>query len=276
MPDLATRRQICEDTIKRSEHVTATTPRASLSSSFITSTTYTPLSLLDPEHPALTLQRIQVIDSDTFLCARNLLAANPSLQNKLAVLNLASDEEPGGGWRYTLSKTQEEALCYSSTLFATLKGEWYPWPNTGEGSVAGIFSPAVVVWKDTLDNECRELSEEDRTLVSVVTVAAPRNPELTNDGNEFMDANVLEEFREKVRLVLRCCAREGKTALVLGALGCGAYRCPPQLVAREMKKVLEDEEFRGWFGRVVFAVYAAGPVGKRNLEVFREVFGSEG
>lgn len=275
MPDIATRRKICEDTIKRSEHIIATTPGASLSSTFVTSTTYPELSSLDPSFPDLSLARIEVVDSDTFLCARNMLSANPNLQDKITVLNLASDEKPGGGWRYSLSMTQEEALCYSSTLFATLRPEWYPWPNSGQGSVAGIFSPSIVVFKDTLDNECRELSEEEKVLVSVVTVAAPRGPRLTKNGQRFEDENVLDEFRDKVRLVLRCAAGEGKTGLVLGALGCGAYRCPPQLVAQEMKQVLEEEEFRGWFEKVVFAVYGTGPVGKRNLEVFQKVFDSE-
>ena len=41
-----------------------------------------------------------------------------------------------------------------------------------------------------------------------------------------------------------------------------------------MKKALEMDEFSGWFEHVVFAVYAAGPVGKLNLETFKEVFGS--
>ena len=189
------------------------------------------------------------------------------------MLNLASDEEPGGGWRYTLSATQEEALCYSSTLFATLKAEYYPWPNTGEGCVKGVFSGNVVVWKDTLENGCVELAEQDREVLSVITIAAPRNPELTEDKKEFAEQSTLEEFRSKVRLVLRCAGSEGKTGLVLGALGCGAYRCPPGLVAREMKGVVQEEEFRGWFERVVFAVYGKGPTGERNLRVFREVFG---
>ncbi|CAD0082693.1 unnamed protein product [Aureobasidium vineae] len=273
MPDIATRRKICEDTIKRSEHIAEATPGASLSSTFITSSTYPELSPLDPGFPDLQLKPIEVIDSDSFLCARTILSTTPALRNKIAVLNLASDEEPGGGWRYSLSMTQEEALCYSSTLFQTLKPEWYPWANTGEGSIAGIFSPKIVVFKDTLDNECVELSEGERVMVSVVTVAAPRRPRLTEDGQRFKDQSVLEEFRDKVRLVLRCAAGEDKTGLVLGALGCGAYGCPPGLVAKEMKEVLEEEEFRGWFEKVVFAVYAKGPVGKRNLEVFREVFG---
>ena len=273
LPDLSTRRKICEDTIKRSESVTANTPGASLSSSLIDLTTYPELSPLDPSFPDLSLSNVKVIDSDTFACARAMIAASPDLRGKNAVLNLASDEEAGGGWRYTLSATQEEALCYSSTLFATLKAEYYPWPNTGEGSVKGVFSGNVAVWKDTLENGCVELKEEDREVLAVVTVAAPRNPGLTDDKKEFKEEGVLEEFRSKVRLVLRCAAREGKTGLVLGALGCGAYRCPPELVAREMKGVLEEEEFRGWFERVVFAVYGKGPVGERNLRVFREVFG---
>jgi uncharacterized protein (TIGR02452 family) len=276
LPDLATRRKICEDTIKRFEHITTTTPNASLSSTLIDITTYPELSPLDPSFPDLTLSTIKVIDSDTFACARSLLSASPDLRGKLAVLNLASDEEPGGGWRYTLSLTQEEALCYSSSLFSTLNPQWYPWPNTGKDSIKGVFSEAVVVFKDTLDNGCVDLKEEDREVVSVVTVAAPRCPELTEDKKEFKEECVLEEFRDKVRLVLRCAAREGKTGLVLGALGCGAYRCPPELVAREMKGVLKEEEFRGWFERVDFAVYGKGPTGERNYGVFREVFGGQG
>lgn len=273
LPDLATRRKICEDTINRSEAITADTPHASLSSTVIDLTTYSELSPLDPLFPDLSLNTIEVLDSDTFACARAIATSSPDLRGKIAVLNLASDEEPGGGWRYTLSSTQEEALCYSSTLFATLRPEYYPWANTGEGCVKGVFSGSVVVWKDTLDNGCVELEEGDREVVGVITVAAPRNPDLTDDKLEFKDRMVLEEFRDKVRLVLRCAAREGKMAVVLGALGCGAYRCPPELVARGMKGVLAEEEFRGWFERVIFAVYGKGPMGKRNLMVFREVFG---
>jgi uncharacterized protein (TIGR02452 family) len=275
LPDLATRRKICEDTIARSSHTTSTTPGASLHSTVIDATTYPQLSPLDASFPNLSLGNIEVIDSDTFACARSILAASPDLRDKLAVLNLASDEEPGGGWRYTLSATQEEALCYSSTLFQTLKAEWYPWPNTGEGSIKGVFSGDVVVFKDTLENGCVDLAEEERMVVSVVTVAAPRLPGLTDDGMQFKEKSVLEEFREKVRLVLRCAAREAKTGVVLGALGCGAYRCPPALVAREMKQVLAEEEFRGWFERVIFAVYGKGPVGERNFRVFQEVLGGQ-
>ncbi|KAI5239699.1 hypothetical protein E4T43_06641 [Aureobasidium subglaciale] len=247
MPDIAERRKISNDTVARSEQITTSTPGASLESSFITASTYASLSPLDPEFPNLQLRAIEVQDLDSFLSARQLIANDTGLKDKIAVLNLASDEEPGGGWRYSLR----------------------------QGSIAGIFSPNVVVFKDTLDNNCVELKQEERVVISVLTVAAPRCPELTADGENFKEESVLQEFREKVRLVLRCAAREGKTGLVLGAMGCGAYRCPPRLVAREMKEVLGEEEFKGWFGKVVFAVYGRGPVGKRNLEVFKDVFDNE-
>lgn len=267
MIDIATRRKICEDTIARSEAIASSTPGGSLASSFISSQ-LDPLSRSSPNYPDLAAKPIRIFNSDSFALARTLEPRS----GKVGVLNLASDREPGGGWRYTLSKTQEEALCYSSTLHATLKSEWYPWPNVGAGSCAGIVSPDVVVFRDTLENDLVEFPGSQRHIVTVLTVAAPCLPKITADELDFADDSVLNDLREKILLTLRMAAQNGVTSLVLGAMGCGAYGCPPQAVAREMKRIIADDEFKGWFGDVVFAVYAAGPSGQRNLEVFKEVF----
>jgi uncharacterized protein (TIGR02452 family) len=137
------------------------------------------------------------------------------------------------------------------------------------------MSPNVVVFRDTLDNGLAELPEDQRHVVAVMTVAAPRLPAVKEGGEGFAREEDLEDLREKILLVLRMAAGEGVTRLVLGAMGCGAYRCPPRVVAQEMKMALEREEFAGWFGNVAFAVYAAGPIGTKNLEIFREVFAFE-
>ncbi|KAF2868147.1 hypothetical protein BDV95DRAFT_501061 [Massariosphaeria phaeospora] len=269
MLDIATRRWICEDTIRRTESIVTSTPGGSLASTFIPSQ-LPPLSKSHAAYPNLTLKPIEVHNSDAFVLARTLY---PSSSGEVGVLNLASDRERGGGWRYTLSTTQEEALCYSSTLYATFKQEWYPWPNTGPGSCAGIFSPDVVVFRDSLDNDLVELPAQERHVLAVITVAAPCWPRLTADGKGFVKESDLSDLREKILLVLRMAAGNGVTSLVLGAMGCGAYGCPPGSVAEEMKKALEMEEFGGWFEYVGFAVYAAGPAGRRNLEAFKRVFG---
>jgi uncharacterized protein (TIGR02452 family) len=279
IPDLATRRAICEDTIARSPSITTSTPNASLTSSFIPAQ-LPPLTKKSPNYPNhAPYPRIKIHDSDTLALARSLASTSTSTStstSKTGILNLASDVEPGGGWRETLSQTQEEALCYSSTLYATLAPEWYPWPNTGAGCIAGIISPSVVIFRDTLENGLAELPQQERRVVAVMTVAAPRFPAVTADKEAFASAEVVQELREKIVLVLRMAASEGVGRLVLGAMGCGAYGCPPRGVAREMKRVLQEDEFSGWFERVEFAVYGKGWAGKRNLEVFREVFGGEG
>jgi hypothetical protein len=57
-------------------------------------------------------------------------------------------------------------------------------------------------------------------------------------------------------------------------MGCGVYGCPPRQVAEEMKSILFEEEFVGWFKEVVFAVYPAGRTGEINYRTFKEVFGA--
>lgn len=269
MPDLATRRKICEDTIARSSAIAASIPGGSLAARFI-AVQLPPFDRSQRGFQGYPRRPIQVHNSDAFALARTLHPA----EGKVGVLNLASNYEPGGGWRTTISKTQEEALCYSSTLYATFQPEWYPWPNMGPGSCAGIVSPDVVVFKDTLDNDCAEFAQHQRHVLTVITVAAPCRPALTEDGQEFRNESIVAELRERIVLVLRMAATNGVTNLVLGAMGCGAYGCPPRAVAREMKDVIESDEFDGWFENIMFAVYAAGPTGKENFEIFSEIFGA--
>ena len=113
-------------------------------------------------------------------------------------------------------------------------------------------------------------------VVGVVTVAAPRGPKTKRDSSEdgeevFADPEVLEELRGKIRLVYRMAASNGNEYLVLGAMGCGAYACPPAQVAREMKAILLEVEFKHAFRQVVFAVYSKPGNGGTNYEVFERV-----
>jgi len=260
---------VAEDTISRTPEIIAATPGSSADSTFHANQ-LPPLNKdACPKFPPFTV-RIEGLDS--FTTARKCIQVDPTIRGKVAVLNLASDQYRGGGWRDTLCKTQEEALCYSSTLYITLKEELYPWPNLGPGSDAGIYSPAVVIFKDDLDRSCVDLPADEWETVAVLTVAAPRFPDVLN--GRFANSSDLHDLREKIRLVCRMAGHNGKEALILGAMGCGAYGCPPRQVAEEMKAILFDEEFVGWFKEVVFAVYPAGRTGKTNYDVFTEVFGA--
>ncbi|KAF5358923.1 hypothetical protein D9758_004846 [Tetrapyrgos nigripes] len=233
--------------------------------------------------------QIQVVNSDTFLAVRELMnAIGDDAKSGTAVLNLASDEVPGGGYTslHTAQASHidvdvEECLCYSSTLYHTLDPltKHYPWPNKGPDSIKGIYSPGVVIFRGPLHGSstsefCPELPSTERKIVSIITVAAPRYPLLTPDRLDFKNPSDKEDLREKVRLILRMAGSNGQKYLVLGALGCGAYRCPPSSVARDMKSVLEEPEFAGWFKRILFAVYSSQSVGHGNFDIFKQVFES--
>jgi len=99
-------------------------------------------------------------------------------------------------------------------LYITLKEEYYPWPNLGPGSDAGIYSPAVVIFKDDLDHSCVDLPVDQRETVAVLTVAAPRGPRVL-DGR-FSNSSDVHDLREKIRLVYRMAGHNGKQALILG------------------------------------------------------------
>ena len=58
----------------------------------------------------------------------------------------------------------------------------------------------------------------------------------------------------KIRTIYRIGIEHGNDALVAGALSCGAYKCPPQEVARLFRVVMEESEFKNKFRLIVFAI----------------------
>ena len=83
---------------------------------------------------------------------------------------------------------------------------------------------------------------------------------------------------EKMRAVLRIAHARGHPDICLGAFGVGsAFRNPTRQVAKMWKILLfGEEEFRGLFSNVVFAIQSKMPGDDREgaveLEIFKEEF----
>jgi len=58
----------------------------------------------------------------------------------------------------------------------------------------------------------------------------------------------------------------------LGALGCGAFRNPPQHIACLFRNVLKESEFQGVFNHIVFAVLDIAKTS--NFKIFNDVLGN--
>ena len=100
------RNAIAKDTLARVDDIVASTPGASLASEFVRDDNFPPLSRNEPDltwpnHPPTP---VRIVNSDSYLLARNILKENQDA--KVSVLNLASATAPAGGWVFTLSVTQ--------------------------------------------------------------------------------------------------------------------------------------------------------------------------
>lgn len=281
--------------------------------------------------------------------ARSPENVNPTTAARVAVLNMASEKNPGGGWLGG-STAQEEALCYRSTLAASLnKAKFYPIPAR-----AGLYTRDVVVLREEmgkghglLDGVKEERGEDAGAkrarlpVVSVVSVAGLRHPAVKGAGSIDVEegnldiedgqqgggqggpaeAERVEEMvktsdqnpgaeretpkrkwdgkgkgkgkekkikvkksqgplvfanpydreltKDKMRLCLRIAANQGHTMVVLGALGCGAFKNPPGEVVACWSEVLSESEFGGgWFAEIWFAVLDRRTEG--NFEIFEK------
>ncbi|KAK0715353.1 hypothetical protein B0H67DRAFT_239210 [Lasiosphaeris hirsuta] len=217
--------------------------------------------------------------------ARAPTALHPAVAARVAVLNMASEKNPGGGWTRG-STAQEEALCYRSTLAASLHRRLYPIAER-----AGVYTHDVVVFREAMGEGHGLLVpgvEAARLPVaSVLSVAGIRRPEVKGaEGPEgdgkggkgrrprgrlvYAAPGARDLMKDKMRLCLRMAGARGHTMLVLGALGCGAFRNPPEEVAACWLEVLSGPEFAGgWFREVWFAVYDRKNEG--NFETFQQV-----
>ncbi|KAI9875691.1 MAG: hypothetical protein M1830_008119 [Pleopsidium flavum] len=184
---------------------------------------------------------------------------------------MANAYHAGGGWLKG-ALAQEESLCYRSSLSFTLKRRFYPLPE-----ISGVYSPSVVVIRKALSQGHGLLDldkPEELPIVSAVSVAAARDPQVEKDsrGRErYKRGRDREVMKEKMRVVLRVVAVNGHRRVVLGALGCGAFRNPREEVVGCWKEVLLEGEFAGgWWERIVFAVMddGGGKSGDGNFGVF--------
>ena len=214
---------------------------------------------LEPFPPVQGGTRVDVVNRDCIEVTRDLVEEGYDA----AVLNMASRTNPGGGVENG-SRAQEEQLCRRSNLLLSLypfsrrhitaypelgldaRKEQYPLhPRFG-----GIYSPEVTFFRESEDRGLR-ISAEPFTA-SVISVAGISHPRL--DGRGLMGRQDEELTRDKIRAIFRIGMEHCHDALVLGALGCGAFANPPAQIARLFHEVLDEPEFKDQFRRIVFAI----------------------
>lgn len=177
------------------------------------------------------------------------------------VLNFANGIAPGGGFLGG-ARAQEEVLCRSSALFATLDGDpmydahrLRPEPDSSDWV---ILSPEVPVFRGDSG-----AAWDEPWLIDVITSAAP----VATRIGQPRAGDLLER---RIHRVLAVAAAYSYRALLLGAWGCGAFGNDPVRTADDFRRALE-QEFRGCFATVEFAITDWSPE-RRFLGPFRDCF----
>lgn len=194
---------------------------------------------------------IDVYSGTTFDVAKRYRALG-----KVAVLNFANPETPGGGVQFG-AMAQEECLCRSSNLFACISAsnvfeEYYGYHRSVRSHFYTdrlIYTKEVTVFKD--DNLVPQmLPENDWFEVDVITCAAPyiAKRKYTNT------VALCSLFKNRIKNIFEAALDNNVDVLVLGAFGCGAFKNPPNIVARAFNEVIKENRYQDSFKQIVFAI----------------------
>lgn len=172
------------------------------------------------------------------------------------VLDMACNTHFGGGY-LTGAKAQEEECCRRSTLSVAVdtqhgvqKTQFYP--LTKHSAAAGLHVPAVTVFRSGNDQNYRYLDHPFN--VSFGIYAAKNRPSLDySSGKPRMSDEDAADLREKIRGFFHMAYCMGHDSVVFGALGCGAYRNPPEQVAEIAFDVIKHE-FAHCFKEITIAI----------------------
>lgn len=109
-------------------------------------------------------------------------------------------------------------------------------------------------------------------LMSFLGLSAYAHPPLTKDKQRLI-SQVAENTKRKICCMLSTGLQHGHDALVLSALGCGAFRNPARHMAQLFKEVLSEEEFVNRYKHISFAIFDDhNAKGDGNYRPFLEVF----
>ena len=197
---------------------------------------------------------VKVVNADTITTAMNMIEEGLDP----LVLNMASDIQPGGGVAKGSSAQEEDLFRCTNYALCTNKS-LYP---IGDDEV--IVTDEVSIIKDKDYNRLDEYFELD-----FIAVAAIRRPPLEYEDLEpqYMDIEDQQKMQDKIDAIFRYGIYQEKDSLLLGALGCGAFRNPPKVV-KEMFQSAVDR-YRSHFRQITFAVLSNEH--NPNYNIFKDI-----
>jgi uncharacterized protein (TIGR02452 family) len=106
------------------------------------------------------------------------------------------------------------------------------------------------------------LPKDEWWNVNILTCAAPNlrerpsnamNSYAGNQAAKITPAELEKLLTKRIRRIFEIAVANGNEVLILGAFGCGAFRNPPEIVAKVFNTVMQD--YLCYFDTIEYAVY---------------------
>lgn len=242
--------------------------------------------ILDSLHVAGFDTKLSVENDDCLVVGKHMQdeGLNP------AILNMASAYRPGGGVMNG-ARTQEECIFRRSNLFMSLyqydrqmydlvikpnEDGMYDLSFIQQGypmdeNFGGIYSADVTVFKD---GNYEWLYDPYQT--AFISVAAMNINRALRQGEQIpVDGRLSDRavaiIKNKIRTIYRIGVLHGHDSLVLGAWGCGDFGNLSEQIAQLFVNVLNEDEFRGRYKDIRFAIIEDHNSRGRNYQTFKNV-----
>ncbi|CAF1495617.1 unnamed protein product [Adineta steineri] len=212
---------------------------------------------------------VRVINADCLHVYADLTAQ----RYRPVLLNMANAQTPGGGYRRG-AEAQEENIFRRSNYFLGLDSaldserrcEYFRYSDQGEqqrvsphslypmSTFGALYTQDITVFRDSEDDGYAFLNEPVHN-VCTIAMAAYQNPPL-KQGNH-LPSEYAANTRKKIENIFAIAQHQKHDCLVLSALGCGAFKNPPEDIARLFKTVIL--QYAGVFHSIIFAI-----IGEQN------------
>lgn len=194
---------------------------------------------------------------------------------KVAVLNMANQFGPGGGYRHGAG-AQEEDLCRRSNLIRSLDPEFYTkdddedYERNGFGEFSALYSDKVTVVRQSKDKNYAFLPEKKQFVISAISSAAYNlKYSKVKPGTE----GYKQGMTHKIMMQLETALQHSHKNLVLSAFGCGAFANDPVFVSKLYKDILATPRYKYAFDNVVFAIVPNPGAANDNFQPFLNALG---
>lgn len=180
--------------------------------------------------------RIRVTNQDILIMTKNL--------NNALVLNMANSQIPGGYYKKQgRISGQEEYLFRNTNISEKLTQKYYPLKNEE------VIVTKNVRWKSNVFD-----------VISCAAVDAGRYR--FNDRDEKL-------MRMKIETIFQVANKLQYKNLILSALGCGGFNCPPEIIAKIFRTTIQ--RYRHSFDSIIFCIKDREEHPMSNYNVFKRI-----